>query len=1242
MEFFKKHKIIILFCLGICLIAIGYLFNSNFGNTYQLNNAKSEIEKKIHPLEEELNHFLDTIKKGQIENIEIQKIPDLIWKKYKGNPHLFMVYYKDNIPVFWTNNIVIPNNIEKFSDSLPNFYKLENGYYEIIKREIKSGVHCLGIIPIYNKYEINNKYFKDGFLFEKSKLRNVIIVNENLAQSEIIINDFKNRALFSISPNAFNPILSTFWGNLLQFFGVIFLIIALNFAVNYFAFSRNNLPIALGIIILFFVEFEFIIQQTNLFPISKSSGVFLPNIFASPIYGNSLGVLLFRLFMLLWITIVLYKKAIILKRNKPRTSSNTIFKLFFSQAIFLFLFLVMVGMTKSLVFDSIISFDFSNFNHFDIYTFIGLLAFCLESLIILFASKILHINSNKKGYIYWIILTFNIVIAFTLCYYFKFFKEINDILFYGIWLFVFYISINLNSKLFTVQLRLGFIRNIVSLFLISILLSYTIIINNKEKEIDRKKYTLKEIDSQRDMGEEFSFIESGKKLKGDNFVSNYFNNPYFSNFDLEQRVIKEYLNLFTNKYDYFIYAFNTDGRPLKGTNEKSLVEINENYISSDKIAISENFFYFPTSKSGCKYIGKFLFYNNEKRETGFMFIEIFPKFFGSNSIYPELLNPGKVSNESRFENQSFALYNRQKLISQLGDYEYNTNFNFRPNTKKDFYSVKANGYEHLIYTVNQKHLIISNKPASFYSKFSTFSYIFFFLLFFNFLLDYTLIRPFRKKNAELKDEFGAITLQSRIQVSMILLVIFSLFFVGIVTLYFFQNQYKNYHNNRLFKKVDVVVKDLGYILAESVKSDDANAFQVLLEENIKELTEIHSVDLNVFNIQGNLLVSSQSDIFKRGLISNKMNSEAFYNLFFLNKSKYFHDEKIGNLAFLSAYQPLKSKEGKLLGYLNFPYYGREKNLKEDISYFIITIINVYLLMIMAASILAILLSRSITYSLFLITENLKQVQFGKINLPIKWEVKDEIGLLIQEYNRMINELETSADLLAKSEREIAWREMAKQVAHEIKNPLTPMKLSIQHLQRALYEKRDDVNELTEKVTGRLIEQIDILSDIASAFSDFAKMPSDNFEQINLTKILKSSAELFNDPGKNDIILSFPSEPFIVFGDKNQLTRVFNNILKNAIQAIPEDRIGFIEIDLSTKDNFYKISIKDNGVGISNDQKDRIFVPNFTTKNSGSGLGLAMSKNIIEKIGGSISFVSAENEGTIFTILIPSKNEMIKK
>lgn len=1234
MIFFKKHKIAILLFIGILFISIGFIFNSSFGNKYQLKKAKLEIEKHIHPLEINLNNFLNLIKKKNENLKDPKKLPELLWKELKNNEKYFIVFYKDNSPIFWTNNKVIPNNLDKFSDTLPNFYKLENGYYEIIKREILPGYHCLGIIPLYNKYEINNKYFKDGFLFKKSKLRNVVIVNENLTQSEIIIRDYKNRPLFSISQNAFNPILSTPIGNIFQLLGIIFLFVALNIAINYFAFVKNNLSISIGLIILFFIEMEFIIQQTNLFPITKSSGIFLPNVFASPIFGNSLGVLFFRLFMLLWITIIIYKWFFVNKINGRKFYANNLFGIIFSQWIFLFIFFILVGMTKSLVLDSVISFDFANFNHFDIFTFIGLLAFCFESFIILFVSKVLFTDYKSK--IFWFCLVVNISIACYLSFYFGLIIKINNIFYYALWIFIYLITLKVNSKVFSGRLRIGFVKNIVSLSLISLILSFTIIINNKEKEIERKKYTLKEIDSQRDMGEEYSFIDSGKKLKSDNFVSNYFDNPYFTNFDLEQRIIKEYLNLFTNKYDYYVYAFNADGRPLKGTNDKSLNEINENYLYSDKIAISENFYYFPTGKSGCKYIGKFTFQNKKGEESGFMFIEIFPKFFGSNSIYPELLNPGEISNETRFENQSFALYNKNKLISQLGDYEYNTNFNFKINPTNDFNFLTINGYDHLIYSINQKHLIISDKPNSFFSKFSTFSYIFFFLLFINFLLEYSILEPFREENVKNSTQKKSTTLQSRIQVSMILLVIFSLMIVGIVTVYFFQNQYKNYHNNRLFKKVDVVAKDLGYIFEKSNIDNDANSFQILLEENIKELTEIHSVDLNVFNIQGNLLVSSQSDIFKRGLISNKMNSEAFFNLHFLNKSKYFHDENIGNLSFLSAYQPLINEEGKLLGYLNFPYYGREKNLKEDISYFIITIINVYLLMILASSILAILLSRSITSSLFLITESLKQVQFGKINLPIKWELKDEIGLLIDEYNRMINELETSAELLAKSEREIAWREMAKQVAHEIKNPLTPMKLSIQHLQRALVEKREDINELTEKVTERLIEQIDILTDIASAFSDFAKMPSDNFESINLTKILKSSSELFNDPGKNDIILSFPNEPLMVFGDKNQLTRVFNNIIKNAIQAIPEDKQGHIEIDLSHQDGFHKISIKDNGTGIPIDQIERIFVPNFTTKSSGSGLGLAMSKSIIEKIGGKIYFSSSENEGTIFTIEIPSK------
>ena len=235
---------------------------------------------------------------------------------------------------------------------------------------------------------------------------------------------------------------------------------------------------------------------------------------------------------------------------------------------------------------------------------------------------------------------------------------------------------------------------------------------------------------------------------------------------------------------------------------------------------------------------------------------------------------------------------------------------------------------------------------------------------------------------------------------------------------------------------------------------------------------------------------------------------------------------------------------------------------------------------------------------------------------------------------MLAELEKSADLLAKSEREGAWREMAKQVAHEIKNPLTPMKLSIQHLQRALKDNSPDIKELTEKISGRLIEQIDNLSNIATAFSDFAKMPQGEFVKIDIEPILLSTVELFRESENVEINLSYPDKECIVYGDKEQLMRVFTNIIKNSTQAIPDSKRGIIDIQVIEKSTHYLISIKDNGVGIPEEKRTHIFEPNFTTKSSGTGLGLAICKNIIERMNGRISFESEVNEYSVFYIQLP--------
>jgi two-component system, NtrC family, nitrogen regulation sensor histidine kinase NtrY len=262
---------------------------------------------------------------------------------------------------------------------------------------------------------------------------------------------------------------------------------------------------------------------------------------------------------------------------------------------------------------------------------------------------------------------------------------------------------------------------------------------------------------------------------------------------------------------------------------------------------------------------------------------------------------------------------------------------------------------------------------------------------------------------------------------------------------------------------------------------------------------------------------------------------------------------------------------------------------------------------------------------------LRKTKLGRKSEPIVWKQKDEIGALINEYNRMLNEIQLSAEILAKSERESAWREMAKQVAHEIKNPLTPMKLGVQHLQRAWNDNHPDKDKIIDRISQSLIEQINTLSNIANEFSNFAKLPKADLQNVDLAHIISSVVDLYSETEEVDLQFDRTRSNLIVLGDNDQLIRVFSNLIKNAIQAIPEGRTGIVSIDINEENKQYVVNVKDNGKGISADEMNKIFVPNFTTKSSGMGLGLAMVKNMIDGMNGTISFESKVDKGTIFTI-----------
>jgi nitrogen fixation/metabolism regulation signal transduction histidine kinase len=352
-------------------------------------------------------------------------------------------------------------------------------------------------------------------------------------------------------------------------------------------------------------------------------------------------------------------------------------------------------------------------------------------------------------------------------------------------------------------------------------------------------------------------------------------------------------------------------------------------------------------------------------------------------------------------------------------------------------------------------------------------------------------------------------------------------------------------------------------------------------------------------------------------------------------SAYLQQEELGQLNYLSGYMPLTTPQGAVLGYLNLPYFAGEKDLKEDINSIVQALMNIYLLLFLLAMGLAGFISSRLSEPLKLLQGKLSALNFGKNNELLEWNRKDEIGDLISQYNRMVLQLADSAERLAMSERESAWKEMAKQVAHEIKNPLTPMKLGVQHLQKAVQEKAPDLDLRIERFTRNMVEQIDTLSRIASEFSDFARLPDPVKEPINLVELIAGITETFKSDPAYDVSFSSSEKEIMINGDRNQILRVFNNILKNSIQAIPDDRRGSISVTIQQHDHHVEIAVEDNGIGIPGDIGERIFTPKFTTKSGGMGLGLAMVKSIVESHNGSISFQSEPGSGTTFFITLPT-------
>jgi two-component system nitrogen regulation sensor histidine kinase NtrY len=988
--------------------------------------------------------------------------------------------------------------------------------------------------------------------------------------------------------------------------------------------------IASGHILFYLTGAPFDLQELKLFS---------PQLYASSRLLPSLGHLLITMLLLAWICIFIFTqvpyKTFTRRITAPPLRYLTAMGVSLLMAGYTF---YSVHVIRSVVIDSMISFDVSNFYAINIYTVIGLLVIVLAASVSAF---VLHILYSQFAHLIprqgWLKYVF-ILLAGLACI--RLNPGAEQHLFYvALLLWLLLITVMLGLKWLTVSRDLLAPRMI--FWAVFICISATALVQyfNNEKERETRKLFAAKLLLQQDPMTQYLFLDIARELQTDPQIRAFMAHPRPEvRHKLNDRIEVLYLKGHLSKYQSDIYFFDTTGHGLFNEGRARFAELQQRVATA--VPVADSFLYFSeNAQDDHNYLARIPIPGAGRQEpAGFIFIDLALKKANSEAVYPELLRPGNIGSGNRMEDYVYAIYSNGRLVTQNGDYPFSLLLpdHLRGANYKFFREGRMSG---LWYPAeNRKSVIIIHRADPRIALITIFSYLFgiqlllilatvIFKICFNLLIISS--RSFR---------LGYLTFRRRIHYAMLGVVLISFLVIGIATTSFFNNRYGESNRNRL----QTVTQTVEHAIRQYLFTNDYSQPHFSLEEELQQpefryfivgLANQHRININIFDTAGRLVTASQTTIYDKGLLAPIMRADAFHALRIRQVSLLLQNERIGTLTYLSGYMPLQDNVGNTLGYINVPYFASQEELNYQISNILVALINLYAFIFLISSLLAVVITNSLTRSLQMIISRFKRLNLQQNEL-LEWPYDDEIGLLVKEYNKMVQKVETHALMLAQSERESAWREMARQVAHEIKNPLTPMKLNIQHLQQALKLNNPNIRDLTARISDSLVEQIDNLSYIASEFSNFAKMPEARPEELELNEAVERIAELYINKSEVSVTFVRWREPLKVMMDKSQLLRVCTNLLQNAMQAIPQDRNGWVEITLGRERQNAILSFRDNGTGIPASIRNVIFKPYFTTKSSGTGLGLAMTKKIIEFWKGNIWFETEEGRGTTFFIRLP--------
>lgn len=1192
----KKNRIfkesLSLFILILALIFSNIIIKSK--------NSEEKVLNKISCSLETIQDKHDSLTSYFKNNFQtIIEVPEEFYPTNKENTPAIYIFENDSL-IYWSSDMNDPKKLLKKTQDEKSIIKFGHNEYYISYINLDTIKFFTSTLLCHH-----NNYSENDDQFIPAKINGSYNINFNIENSEISC---------EINYKAQMEKIESYLIGILLLIIFIKSLIILSHSVNKITILNENQAIKCIVFLAgsTLIYLTLIILQNNLF------------ISTSELFGESCLIEgnrhSFSLGALTEFSILLFSNLSVLSSNlKKELSLKKTSRILISSSSLISIILLYTYLIFNLISNINIPFSFLQIYNTTINSYIFLIVIVILtcSLVIFINSLMNIIISKEQSALYSLLcmLFLGVICEIIL----NIFIDLRYSLLTNIVVIVYYLISIWEKKNVTKSKRI--IRDICVITLMSVQLTYILYLINETKEKDEMEWFASIIGDESDESFENAIIDISEKIKNDDNIIRWQQNNAFPSDD-------SILNYLNEKYFYIDEVTDYDKAAtlcdtstilmLDGIEDyefncielfNEILEHNHTEKISEELTLIDD----PTTDS--YYILKLDLSPTDSEHSNICYIEFYKEYILNYIGIPELLTSHENILMPDLVNYSFSSYDDNILQYKYGFYNYpNELDNFK---YKDEEYVKTRIFKHLTKTFDKhKTIIVTIEKPRFIDIIAPFSYIFLILsliYYFNYRLSE------RKKSYLIRQ-----SLHGKMQLTIVLTLGFSFLVAGITSFIFIRNSLNRKSTEHRYEKNKTIVKNI---------EDDYFKINIENSEYLKKYKENHFTDINIYDTDGNLINTTQPKLFEK-YKSTIINRKAFEIIKTRNRLFYSCEEDIDGTKYNSSYYPIKDNEGNIHAIINIPYFDNKMSSRSSMSNFVITYLNIILVLMGASTLIVILMTRKTIKPLEIIQDKMQKVNLGEKNEIIEWESNDEIGELIESYNKLIKELEISANKLMRSERETAWREMARQVAHEIKNPLTPMKLNIQFLQMAWNEKNPDIDRKLRETTNSILEQIEILSNIATAFSDYAKLPKKNIEILNIKELLLNTINLYDNNENINIELIEENESnYIINSDKNNLNIVFGNILKNAIQAIGKRTDGQITIKIKDANEYYNIEISDNGCGIKDEEKKKIFMPNFTTKSSGMGVGLSIVYDILETLGGNISFESEVNIGSIFKINI---------